>query len=294
MSALRPALLGVPWDENSSYLRGAAGAPPLIRQALWCESSNSWGENGIELTRETLVDAGDVAPGAGAAMLDAIEMAVGELLDRGHSPICLGGDHAITYPRAPGLRAPLSLGSRSCTSTRTRTCTTSTPATASRTPVPSRGSWRRGWPRRLVQVGLRTINRHQREQAARFGVEMVEMREFRDDFDPAFETPVYVTFDLDGLDPSCAPGVSHPEPGGLTTRQALDLIYRLNTPIVGADVVELNPVRDLSGMTARVAGKLVKEIAARMLEESGDRGIGRSGHRISRDRGSDDPMTRFR
>jgi arginase family enzyme len=119
---------------------------------------------------------------------------------------------------------------------------------------------------RLVQVGLRTISRHQREQAARFGVEMVEMRHWRDDFDPAFETPVYVTFDLDGLDPAYAPGVSHPEPGGLSTRQAVDLIHRIRAPIVGADVVELNPTLDPTGSTAMVAGKLVKELAAAMLE----------------------------
>jgi agmatinase len=267
VSALRPVLLGVPWDENSSYLMGAAGAPPLIREALWCESSNAWGENGVELTRETLADAGDVGAATGAAMVAAIEKAVGDLLDRGLAPICLGGDHAITYPvlRAFARRyARLSIlhfdahpdlydvfaGNRL-----SHAC-------------PFARIMEEGLAGRLVQVGLRTISRHQREQAARFGVEMVEMRSFRDDFTPSFETPIYVTFDLDGLDPSCAPGVSHPEPGGLTTRQAVDLIYRLKAPIIGADVVELNPTRDVSGMTAMVAGKLVKEIAARMREDS--------------------------
>jgi agmatinase len=266
--ATRPVLLGVPWDENSSYLRGAAAAPPRIREALWCESSNAWGENGVELTKESLSDAGDLAEASGDEMLARIETAVGELIDRGLAPICLGGDHAITYPalRAFARRYPrLSIlhfdahpdlydvfqGNRL-----SHAC-------------PFARIMEEKLAQRLVQVGLRTVSRHQRDQAKRFGVEMIEMREFRDDFDPRFETPVYVTFDLDGLDPAHAPGVSHPEPGGLTTRQAVDLIYRLAAPIVGADVVELNPARDETGITAMVAAKIVKEIGARMLEESG-------------------------
>src|SRR5262245_58111864 len=118
---------------------------------------------------------------------------------------------------------------------------------------------------RLVQVGIRTANAHQRAQAERFGVEMFEMRDFQGDRDLGFEGPVYVTFDMDGLDPSCAPGVSHREAGGLSTRQALDVIHRIGGPIVGADVVEFNPKLDSSGLTAFTAAKLVKEIAGRML-----------------------------
>ena len=67
------------------------------------------------------------------------------------------------------------------------------------------------------------------------------MKDFRDDLALEFDTPVYVSFDIDGLDPAFAPGVSHREPGGLSTRQALDVIARVRAPIVGADVVEFNP-----------------------------------------------------
>jgi len=75
---------------------------------------------------------------------------------------------------------------------------------------------------------------------------------------PRIEGPIYVSIDLDGLDPACAPGVSHPEPGGLGARQVLDLLDAQEAPIVGADIVELNPDRDLNGMTAVLAAKLVK------------------------------------
>jgi arginase family enzyme len=93
------------------------------------------------------------------------------------------------------------------------------------------------------------------------------MKDFRDGLSLAFDTPVYVSFDLDGLDPAFAPGVAHREPGGLSTRQALDVIARVRAPVVGADVVEFNPRMDPTGMTAMVCAKLVKELAGRMLEK---------------------------
>ena len=125
-----------------------------------------------------------------------------------------------------------------------------------------------GLVQRLVQVGIRTATGHQREQAARFRVEMHEMRDLHDLQRFVFDSPVYISFDVDALDPAFAPGVSHPEPGGLSTRQALEVIQRVGAPIVGADIVELNPVRDPSGLTAMVCAKLLKEILARMLETS--------------------------
>ena len=121
---------------------------------------------------------------------------------------------------------------------------------------------------RLVQVGIRTINGHQRSQAARLGVEIIDMQAWTDGVRPNLAGPIYLSLDLDGLDPAFAPGVSHQEPGGLSTREVIGLIQRLPGPIVGADVVEYNPVRDLGGATARVAAKLVKEIASRMMATS--------------------------
>lgn len=114
---------------------------------------------------------------------------------------------------------------------------------------------------RLVQIGVRTLNKHQREQAERFGVTQVEMRDLgRISF--AFERPLYISIDLDGFDPAYAPGVSHHETGGLTPRDVIDLLLDIEAPLVGADVVEYNPDRDINGVTAVLAAKLVKELAA--------------------------------
>src|SRR5689334_10831198 len=95
---MKPAFIGIPWDEMSSFLRGAAEAPPLIRQALLTEASNGWSETGRIVDAAAIYDAGDLETGAGVEMLARIEQAIADLLHRNFKPISLGGDHAITYP----------------------------------------------------------------------------------------------------------------------------------------------------------------------------------------------------
>jgi arginase len=257
-----PALLGIPFDANSSYLRGPADAPPLIREAFHCDSSNSSTESGIELGSENMIDAGDLELPADAFI--AIESAVGELLDKEQAPVCLGGDHSITYPivRAFGKRfADLTLvhfdahpdlyeefdGNRY-----SHAC-------------PFARIMEEGLAKRLIQLGIRTMNTHQRKQAARFGVEVVEMREL-----PALERlkfagPVYISFDIDVLDPAFAPGISHREPGGMSVREAVAHLHAITGNVVGADIVEFNPKQDVSQLTAMVCAKILKEILGKMI-----------------------------
>lgn len=261
------ALIGFCYDENSSFMKGTADAPPQIRAAFRSDASNSWSEAGVDLGAEgTFFDAGDFEPSAGTEMFSLIEDSVRTLLSDNLAPICLGGDHSITYPiiRAVSQKYPeLSilhfdahpdlydelLGNRHSHAS------------------PFARIMEAGLAKRLVQVGIRTINRHQREQAEKFGVETIEMRHWRDDLTLEFDSPVYISFDLDALDPAFAPGVSHREPGGLSTRQAIGLIQRLRARVIGADIVEFNPRMDPAQITATVCGKLLKEIAARMLEQ---------------------------
>jgi arginase family enzyme len=72
---------------------------------------------------------------------------------------------------------------------------------------------------------------------------------------------------LDGLDPAFAPGVSHHEPGGLSSRQVMDLIQSIDAKVIGADIVEYNPDRDFQNMTAILAAKIMKEIIGKMMEQ---------------------------
>jgi agmatinase len=268
MSAV--TLVGIPWDGSSSFLRGGALGPVAIREALWSPSSNAWTERGLDLGAERaagrLRDAGDLDVGVTAPdAMTRIGEGIGRLLAAGQRVISLGGDHSITYPI---VRAHAEHGVRPSILHIDAHADLYDEFEGDRLShaCPFARIMEAGLAARLVQVGVRTLNAHQRAQAARFGAEMVEMRDWRRDLVFAFDGPVYVSLDLDGLDPAFAPGVSHHEPGGLTTRDVVGLLHALDAPIIGADVVELNPARDVQGMTAMVAGRLVKEIAGRMLE----------------------------
>ena len=94
------------------------------------------------------------------------------------------------------------------------------------------------------------------------------MKNFRDNLAFTFKNPLYISFDMDALDPAFAPGVSHHEPGGLSPRQVIQIIHRLEAQIVGLDVVELNPTWDASGITASAAVKIIMEIMGKIVLQS--------------------------
>ena len=262
---MKPAIIGIPWDENSSYLRGAAEAPAIIREAFVCDSANLWSESGIDFSTTPIFDAGDIESRSGAEMFSKIEESIASLLERDYAPISLGGDHAVTYPV---LRAFARKHRRLSILHFDAHPDTYDEFQGNRLShaCPFARIMEERLVERLVQVGIRTATGHQREQAERFGIEMIEMKDWRDDWPIDFDTPVYISFDIDGLDPAFAPGVSHREPGGFSTRQAINVIQRISSPIVGADIVEFNPRMDVNGVTAMVCAKLLKEIAAKMLE----------------------------
>lgn len=258
-------LIGIPWDANSSFMNGPAGAPPKIHEAFRSPSANTWSEQGIDIGEEGLIhDAGDLSISEDSPLED-IENAVSTLLEKGLPIVSFGGDHAITYPIVKAFRrihprlsilhfdAHPDLYDELDGNRFSHAC-------------PFARILEDGLADRLVQVGVRTFNGHQRDQTKRFGVEALEMKDMADSPDLVFDTPLYISFDLDALDPAFAPGVSHFEPGGLSVRQAIRILQTLLAPtVVGADIVEYNPRKDPSGVTAYVCAKLFKEIAARMV-----------------------------
>lgn len=308
------ALLGLPTDHAVSFEKGAAQGPAAVRAALHSHSTNLALEDGRDLGEEArFVDAGDVdleipppspedlppaeaatggeegsAAGAGRQIRQRIEAAAGAILDRGGKPLALGGDHSVTLPllRAVAARqgavtvlhldAHADLYHQFEGARHSHACVFARVLEEELTD-------------RLVQVGVRTLNPPQRRQVDRFGVDVVDMALWhRQPRRPEFvvgrlpvsaDRPLYLSLDLDVLDPAFAPAVAHPEPGGLTVREVVDLIQRLPSPLVAADVVELTPHREPlvagsgargaaepSDLTARVAAKLVREIAGRLLE----------------------------
>jgi agmatinase len=258
----RIRLIGAPTDRHSSFLRGAAAAPPLIRAALRSDHGNMSAENGLELGVDvTLEDGGDLPLQEGEGDFALIREAAAAAAASGAAPIVLGGDHSISFPVLEGIASvhgPIDILHFDAHPDLYDDFEGDPHSHAS----PFARIMERGLARRLVQVGIRTLNRHCREQAERFGVEVVEMRDFAAASVPIPSGPLYISIDLDGFDPAFAPGVSHHEPGGLSPRDVLAVLRRIQAPLVGADIVEYNPARDINGVTAVLAAKLVKEVAS--------------------------------
>jgi arginase len=267
MSAGSFVLVGVPTDRNSSFLRGPAKAPAFIRRALFSDAGNMTSEDGTALDRAgAIVDGGDLPLTEGEEDFSIIESAFRPSA-MGRPFVAMGGDHSITYPIVRGLTADGARPSLLHFDAHPDLYDSFGGNRLSHA-SPFARIMEEGKVRGLVQVGIRTATAHQRDQARRFGVEMVTMDSFDADRVPIPEGPLYVTIDLDGIDPAFAPGVSHPEPGGLSVRDVLRVLRRVKGPVLGADVVELNPDRDPTGVTAVVAAKLVKELGALILSSS--------------------------
>lgn len=267
---LRPgdvALLGLPFDANSSFARGPALGPARLREVLYSGSGNWFTELGAEVAPGAgWVDLGDLEIPAEPGFRGEIEEGVKAILSRDAIPLAIGGDHSVTYPLVRGVSAlagPPQIVHLDAHGDLYDTLDGNRYSHA----TPFARIMEEGCASGLLQIGLRSLTAHQREQGRRLGVEMVEMREL--DLSTLVSRlpkgPVYLSLDIDVLDPAYAPGVSHHEPGGMTPRELFSILHALEGPIVGADVVELNPHRDHAGITAAVAAKSVKEVLGRLL-----------------------------
>jgi agmatinase len=256
-------LQGIAFDDKSSYLRGTATAPAMIRECYHSPSANYYAENGMEISPDTFQEKGDLDP---AHYFDIEEFTKTNLNDK-YTIITLGGDHSVTYPVFRAFRekkgpvdilhidAHADLYEEFEGDPYSHAC-------------PFARIMEEGLTDRLVQVGIRTMTRHQQDQANKYGVEVIPAAGFSREVLPEFENPLYLSLDIDALDPAFAPGISHYEPGGLTSRQVLDIIRHIKVPLLGADIVEYNPSRDINQMTGMLCAKFLKEISAKMLEFS--------------------------
>ena len=261
------SLIGIPYDANSSFLRGPAHAPARIRLMGTEGSANEYSESGLTIVEgKVYKDFGDLSfqksPDPQLAFKN-IEKQTLKLLEKGDPILFLGGDHSITYPIIqaydrffPRLNI-LQIDAH-----------TDLYENFYGNPFSHASPFARimeaGMVNSLTQVGIRTLTKHQREQAQKFGVRIIDMYNWNTSFINELQGPLYISLDIDALDPAFAPGVSHHEPGGLSTRQVLEIIHQIKVPVVGADIVEYNPVRDIHAMTAMVGYKFMKELIAKM------------------------------
>ena len=254
-------LQGITFDSKSSFMKGPALAPPLIRSQYRSDAFNFYAENGTEILPELIDDKGDFLP---SQYID-IESITLNNLNNNLPILTLGGDHSITYPviralhRVHGKLNVLHIDAHADLYEEFEGDRFSHACPFARV-------LEDGLTKGLVQVGIRTMTESQQKVAKKYGVQVIPMKTYSIDQIPDLSGPVYLSLDLDGLDPAFAPGVSHHEPGGFSSRQVLDIIQAIKAPLVGADIVEYNPKRDINDCTAVLCAKFLREISAKMLE----------------------------
>jgi agmatinase len=260
------AIFGIPFDQKSSFMKGASGGPQAIRAASTSKAINAWTELEVDLEEEAnIVDLGDLdVTGSFEEVFAKTGQQVENILKKGAVPVVMGGDHSISFPVVkafasvydrldilhfdahPDLYDDL-YGDRY-----SHAC-------------PFARIIEEGYVDNLVQVGIRAAIGEHRSMARKHGVRMIEMKNIQQAMALDFSNPLYISFDMDALDPAFAPGVSHHEAGGLTTRQVIDMLHALKGTIVGLDVVEVNPDRDPLGITAAAAVKIIMEVIGKIL-----------------------------
>ena len=260
------SIIGFPTDKNSSYLKGASLAPSKIINAFNSNSTNKFSENGINTEKNSIcVNLGSTDLGDYENEFQIIQKAIQKELKKNNLCISIGGDHSITfpilkayqkfYPRVsilhfdahPDLYKNFENNKYSHASPFARIMENSLASS-------------------LTQIGIRTLNEHQKAQANLYNVNIIEMKDFDPNFKFRSDDPIYISIDLDGLDPAFAPGVSHPEPGGFSTRDLIQIISNIDGKIIGADIVECNPEKDINNITAITAAKLLKELIGKISD----------------------------
>ena len=262
-------LLGLPTDRNSSFLRGPAKAPAAIRAAMASDMGHLVARNGVDAGDPAVMrHAADLALAETDADHEVIVAGAARAFGTG-SALFLGGDHYVAWPVLAGLKAAGRAAPHVVHFDAHPDLYPDYDGNRFSHASPFARVMEDGLAASLTQVGIRASNAVQEAQARRFNVRAFPAEHWAHAIAALPAGEVYISFDLDGLDPAFAPGVSHHEPGGLSVREALAVIDAIPGPVIGADLVEYNPDRDLNGMTAAVCVKLLKELAGRLFADAG-------------------------
>ncbi|HJQ95255.1 MAG TPA: agmatinase [Acidimicrobiia bacterium] len=285
-------ILGAPFDWGTTYRPGARFGPQAIREADYgaMDGYRPHLPTGIDPLRALgVVDIGDVyvVPGQIELSLERIIETVQKVTAAGKIPIILGGDHTVTYANATGVANAIGAGDVAVVHFDAHADTgVSQNGTLYGHGTPMRRLVESGAVpgHRFVQVGLRgywpepEVMAWGREQGMRtFLMNEIEERGLKTVVDEAVvysleggAKGVFLSIDIDVVDPGFAPGTGTPEPGGISSRQLLDTVRRLarELPVVGADVVEVSPPYDGPGeITAYLANRVVLEILNGLAEK---------------------------
>ena len=277
------AFIGIPFDQGTLGRPGARFGPDALRDAPRAYSySDPYGAQGEadgffdidsedELLRGiTMADCGNVpiVPSEVVGNFARITRAVEQLVERGALPVAVGGDHAITFPVVRGLSkfAPLNIVHFDAHLDYTHDVQDALYTHAS----PIRRCRELDFVGHITSVGIRSARRIPYEEALRDGSLIISGTRFRElgpqgvaDLIPPAEN-LYITFDVDVLDPTQAPGTGTPETGGLFYEESRDCLLALlaRSNLVAFDMVEVAPPYDNSELTVQVAARLVQDILA--------------------------------
>jgi len=276
-------ILGAPYDAGASFRGGARFGPKVIRTTDYLPHDSSRPHLALRvdpLRDLKVVDAGDVEmPGVEARVpLDRLEAAVQTVASGGAIPVILGGDHTITWPNVTGVARAVGWGRVSVIHFDAHADTGDVQwGSLIGHGLPMRRLIESGACRgdRFLQVGLHgywpeppTLRWMAEQRMRSFEMHEVVARGLDAVLEEAFAIAVddcdgvFLSVDVDVVDPGMAPGTGTPEPGGITGRQLLDAVRRIaiELPVVGADVVEVSPPYDSAEITAFLANRVVLEL----------------------------------
>lgn len=275
------ALVGIPWDGGTTNRAGARHGPREVRNQSSLMRAAHHASGIAPFSIANIADVGDL-PVNPINLLDGlnlIETGMAQIVASGALPLSCGGDHLTTLPvlRALAKSAPVGLIHFDAHSDTNDSYFGDNPFTHG---TPFRRAIEEGLldPHRIVQIGIRgsVYEPGEHDWAKAQGIRIIYMEEFvrrgvaevmAEVHTIVGDTPTYVTFDVDSIDPSMAPGTGTPEIGGFTTREAQEMVRLLSgVNIIGADVVEVAPPFDLAGMTALVGATMMFELLCVMAD----------------------------
>jgi agmatinase len=247
-------LLGCPLDATSSFRGGTKFAPDSIRKASWTLETYSPYLK-LDLEDMSFQDAGNLELPQGdlEGSLGIIEAAVEELTEKGSKFLLFGGEHLMTYPVIKAVKNHIEDLTIVHFDAHCDLRNEYEGQRLSHATVMKRVKELGGVE--ILQIGIRSGTKQEFDEL--LPIDSPEALESRIDRD----VPVYLTFDMDVLDPSLVPGVTTPEPGGLTFKEVMAYFSVLaGLDIVGADIVELSPDYDATFVSSVSASKVAREI----------------------------------
>ena len=257
------ALFGVPYDRTCSFRGGSRYAPRAIRQASYNFETYMM-DHGHSLAEIPIADIGDTPSfGPSAEMVAGVSKMATDAIKRGRVPIVLGGEHSLApavvkaFPRdiaVLGIDAHLDFRDSYLDDKWSHACS-------------ARRCGDHVGVEHVVYMGVRSFSEEEREDMARLGLTFVSVYDVHKQgiakavkraLEAVDREKVYLTIDIDGVDPAYAPGVGNPEPFGLAPLEVKELLAILAPHLIGMDLNEVSPAWDF-GQTSLLAARLVRE-----------------------------------